>query len=46
MWNRAEVKPLEECRVKMINPKMGQKYAVKFVIVKEDFHPLLGANAI
>ena len=30
----------------MINPKTGQKYAVKFVIVKEDFHPLLGANAI
>ena len=40
------MKPLGECRVKMINPKTGQKYAVKFVIVKEDFHPLLGANAI
>ena len=46
MWNRAEVKPLGECRVKMINPKTRQKYAAKFVIVKEDFHPLLGANAI
>ena len=46
MWNGAEVKPLGECRVKMINSKTGQKYAVKFVIVKEDFHPLLGANAI
>ena len=40
------MKPLGECRFKMINPKTGQKYAVKFVIVKEDFHPLLGANAI
>ena len=29
-----------------INPKTRQKYAVKFVIVKEDFHPLLGANTI
>ena len=46
MWNGADVKPLGVCRVKMINPKTGQKYAVKFVIVKEDFHPLLGANAI
>ena len=46
LWNGAEVKPLGECRVKMINPKTGQKYAVKFVIMKEDFHPLLGANAI
>ena len=46
MWNGAEVKPLGECRVKMINPKTGQKYAIKFVIVKEDFHLLLGANAI
>ena len=45
MWNGAEVKPLGEYRVKMINPKTGQKYAVKFVIVKEDFHPLLGANS-
>ena len=25
MWNGAEVKPLGECRVKMINPKTGQK---------------------
>ena len=46
MWNGAEVKPLGECRVKMINPKIGQKYAVKFDIVKEDFDPLLGTNAI
>ena len=46
MWNGAEVKPLGECRVKMINPKTGRKYAVKFVIVKEDFHPLLGTNTI
>ena len=46
MWNGAEVKPLGECRVKMINPKTEQKYAVKFVIVKEDFHHLLGENAI
>ena len=46
MWNGAEAKPLGECRIKMINPKTGQTYAVKFVIVKEDFHPLLGANAI
>ena len=30
----------------MINPKTGQKYAVKFVVVQEDFHPLLGASAI
>ena len=46
MWHGAEVKPQGECRVKMMNPKTGQKYAVKFVIVKEDFHPLLGENAI
>ena len=45
MWNGAEMKPLGECRVKMINPKTGHKKAVKFVIVKED-PPLLGANAI
>ena len=44
MWNAAEVKPLGECRVKTINPKTGQKYAVKFVIVKEDFHLLLGTH--
>ena len=40
------MKPLGECRVKMINPKAEYKYAVKFVIMKEDFYPLLGANAI
>ena len=40
-----EMKPLGEFRVKMINPKTGHKHAVRFVIVKEDFQPLLGANA-
>ena len=47
MWNGARGEATGRgARVKMINPKTGQKYAVKFVIVKEDFHPLLGANAI
>lgn len=40
------MKPLGECRVKMINPKTGHKYTVKFVVVQEDFHPLLGEVAI
>ena len=39
MWNGTEMKPLGECRVKMINPEIGHKYAVKFVIMKKDFHP-------
>ena len=46
MWNGAEMKPLGEYHVKMINPKTGHKYTVRFVIMKEDFHPILGANAI
>ena len=46
MWNGAEMMPLGESEVKMINPRNGKKYAVKCVIVKEDLHPLLGATAI
>lgn len=46
MWNGTEMKPLGECRVKMINCKTGHKYAVKFVVLQEDFHPLLVAIAI
>lgn len=48
MWNGTEMKPLGECRLKVVNPKNGGKYAVKFVIVEdlEDLHPLLGATAI
>ena len=46
MWNGAQVKPLGECRVKMVNPKTNARYAVKFVVVKEDLHPILGATAI
>ena len=37
MCNGAEMKSSEECRVKMIDPKIKQKYAVKFVVVQEDF---------
>ena len=43
---RAEMKPLGECRVKMINSKTEQKYVVKFVDILDDFHPLLGERAI
>ena len=46
MWTGAEMKLLGECRVKVINPKTEQKYAVKFVVVLEDFHPLLGVSTI
>lgn len=46
MWNGSKMAPLGECRVKVINPKNGDKFAVNFVIVHEDLHPLLGATAI
>ena len=33
MWKGVKVKPLGECWLKMINPKNGWKYAVKFEVV-------------
>ena len=39
MWNGAEVKPLGECQVKIINPKTGQKYAVIACFVGISYFP-------
>ena len=46
MWNGSKMSPLGESRVKVINPKNGDKFAVNFVVVKENLNPLLGASAI
>ena len=46
MWNNSEVKPLGQCRVTIRNLKTRKKYSVEFVVVKEQFVPLLGAQAI
>ena len=46
MWNGAEMKPFRECQVKMINHQNGQKYAIKSVVLHEDFHSLFSASAI
>ena len=46
MWNKAELKPLGETRLMMVNPKNNKRYRVNFVVVKQNLMPLLGANAV
>ena len=46
MWNGTKVKPAGTCRINIRNSKTGKKYSVEFVIVNEDFTPLVGLQAI
>ena len=45
MWNKTEIKPRGATRVVLQNPKNHKKYSVKFVVVKENLTPLIGAQA-
>ena len=46
MWNGTKVKPLGSCTLPVINPKNDGKYQVKFLVVEENWTPLLGLNAV
>ena len=35
-WNGTEMKPLGTTRLKVTNPKTGQKYSIEFVVVPDD----------
>ena len=45
MWNGAELVPLGTTRVKLHNPKNGKKYSVEFIVVKDNYIPLIGLRA-
>ena len=46
MWNKTKLKPEGTCRVTLRNPKNRSKYSVKFIAVKDNLTPLLGAKVI
>ena len=45
MWNQSVITSLGKCRIKLRNPVNQKKYSVEFIIIKEDFMPLLGKRA-
>ena len=45
MWNGSIVKPVGTTCVKMKNAKTHKKYKVSFIIVNDDFKPILGKRA-
>lgn len=44
-WNEGKVTALGTCRHSMRNPLNNRKYNIEFVIVKENFTPILGLRA-
>ena len=44
-WNKSKLTCLGEARITIKNPANGKKYSVKFVVVEEEFTPLLGNSA-
>lgn len=45
MWNKSRQSSLGRCKVKTTNPVTGVKYKVDYVIVAEDYSPLLSKKA-
>ena len=45
MWNASLLSPLGTCRKYVCNPKNGKRYNLEFVVVEEDFLPIIGCRA-
>ena len=45
LYSRALLPINDICKLKVLNPKIQTEYTVRFVVVKGDYVPLLGANA-
>ena len=45
MWNSSRLTPLGTCRKSIRNPKNGKRYNVEFVVIEEDFLPIIGFSA-
>ncbi len=46
MWNDTSLTPIGTTRASVRNPANNKKYSVEFVVVEEDFMPLLGLKAV
>jgi len=42
MWNKSEIKPIDTCKLKLKNPKTGEKCWTTFYVEKANLRPLLG----
>ena len=45
MWNKTSLQALGKCKIKVVNPTTKQKFKVDFVIVDNEFTPLLSGKA-
>lgn len=44
MWNDTAVQPAGKCRRRIVNPKTGKKYNVKFIVCDDECQPLLSMS--
>ena len=45
MWNHTQLSPLGKSKQSVLNPKNGKEYTLDFIVLKENFTPLLGMRA-
>ena len=45
MWNNTDTAPLEICHTVVKNPKNKKTYSIEFVVVSDNYTPLLGYKA-
>ena len=44
-WDESAIKPIGKCRLSVRNTKTRKKYSVEFIVVEQDYTPLLGKRA-
>ena len=44
MWNGSELRPIGITRLIVKNSKIGKKFSVEFVVVSDDYTPIIGAR--
>ena len=45
MWNSTKVTPIGRCNAEVLNAKNGERYNLEFVVVNEDYAPLISVKA-
>ena len=46
MFNKSTTKVVGKAEIDVLNPKNGSKYVVEFLVVREDFTPLIGLKTL
>lgn len=45
-YDKAHLSPIGTCKLEQFNPKNNKQYSVNYVVVNDEFSPLLGTHQV